>query len=498
MARYPQAGAIHSEGGYSAAAVIPLMLDRRAIGGLTLSFPGPRAFTEDERSYLLALGAQCAQALERARLYEAEQAARRLAERQRDQLAFLAEASFVLDSMFDSHGRLQRLAELAVPRIADWCAIDLLEDGEIQHVAVIHSDPAKLSLAMDLRARYPTDLSARKGVPEVLRTGTSQLIPVITDEMIVQGARDPEHLRLIRELGMSSAMVVPLIVRGRTLGALTLVAAESRAHYGEQDLAFAEELARRAALSLDNVRLFEEQQRIARMLQSSLLPRRLPKIPGIRTAARYIAAGQGNEVGGDFYDVFSTESAWSVVIGDVQGKGAHAAALTALVRYTIRAESQHDHSAARILSRLNGAMLREQADEDARFCSVLYARVVPVNGGLRLTIACGGHPAPLIVRATGEVERLVCAGTVLGIHPDPKLEDVTAHVGANDLVVFYTDGVTEGRGDAGFYGDQRLEALLAGCVGWEPEDVASRIINALLEFQHARPRDDIAVIVLGG
>src|SRR5207248_11443603 len=153
--------------------------------------------------------------------------------------------------------------------------------------------------------------------------------------------------------GFSSLMIVPLAARGRTLGALTLVAAESGRHYGPADLAVAEDLARRAAQAVDNARLFTQQRHIARTLQESLLPPKLPEIPGVEVAARYEAAGLGTEVGGDFYDLFETDGEWGVVMGDVCGKGPEAAAVTGLARYTIRAAAMRERSPSRILGILN-------------------------------------------------------------------------------------------------------------------------------------------------
>ncbi len=176
-------------------------------------------------------------------------------ERQR----FLAEAGGILASSLDYETTLASVARLAVPTLADWCAIDLVDQhGAVHRVEVAHPNPAKRELALELQHRYPPDPDAPTGVPHVLRTGEPELVPEIPDELLEQVARDAEHLRLIRELGVRSFMVVPLIVRGRTLGAITLVSAESGRRFGPHDLGTAEELALRAAFAVDNSRLFRE------------------------------------------------------------------------------------------------------------------------------------------------------------------------------------------------------------------------------------------------
>jgi PAS domain S-box-containing protein len=181
------------------------------------------------------------------------------------QLEFLSQASAVLASSLDYETTLASVARLAVPQVADWCGVDLVRDDRtIYPVAVAHVDPAKVELAHQLRRRYPPDPDDTRGVPGVLRSGRSRLVPTISDEMLGASIRDPDQLRLLRQLGLRSVMIVPLVARGRTLGAITLVTAESGRTYGHDDLALAEDLARRAALAVDNARLYQEAQEAAR------------------------------------------------------------------------------------------------------------------------------------------------------------------------------------------------------------------------------------------
>ncbi len=177
-------------------------------------------------------------------------------------LRFPAEASSVLAASLDYETTLQNVARLVVPYLADWCTIDLLEeDGSLSPVAMAHVDAAKVEWAQKLRKSYPPDLGAPTGLPKVLRTGTSEFYPYIGDEMLVAGARDEGELQMNRAIGLTSVMIVPLRARGRTLGALSFVSAESRRHYTEEDLRLAEELASRAALAVDNARLYQDAQK---------------------------------------------------------------------------------------------------------------------------------------------------------------------------------------------------------------------------------------------
>ena len=179
---------------------------------------------------------------------------------------------------------------------------------------------------------------------------------------------------------------MPLVARGRILGAATFFYGMSGRRYGADDLVLAEELAGRAAVAIDNARLYRGQKEIAHTLQQSLLPPELPTIPGIELAACYLPAGEGIEVGGDFYDVFETlDHAWAVVLGDVTGKGPAAAALTALARYTVRAVAMDERQPSRILASLNDAILRQRPGE--RFITVALLRLEPSDYGAHLTLS---------------------------------------------------------------------------------------------------------------
>jgi len=408
---------------------------------------------------------------------------------------YLAEASRVLAGSLNVQETLGAVARLAVPEIADWCAVDLAEGDDIQRVAVAHVDPARVELARTLQERYPPDPRSDAGIHGVLRHGIAELYSEISDEMLVASARDPEHLEAIRSVGLRSAMIVPMRLREEVLGAVSFVSAESGRLFDEADLALAEDLALRAAAAVENARLYEAATSIARTLQSSLLPPVLPDIPQLEIAAEYRPAGRGLEVGGDFYDVFNTaEDQWYAVIGDVCGKGAEAAAVTALARYTIRAAAVRRRSPSAILRWLSDAML-QQSEHDGRFCTIACAHLDVGRSPARVTISCGGHPLPLLVRAGGATEEVGAPGTLLGFVAHPDLQDRSAELHPGDTLVLYTDGLTEAGAPARVWAPEDLAVAASATAGRPAAETVDRLVAAALESV-PRVRDDVAVLAL--
>jgi hypothetical protein len=231
-------------------------------------------------------------------------------------------------------------------------------------------------------------------------------------------AAGSEHFTLMRRLRYRSAIVVPLTARQRVLGTLSLLRLEGAIPYDEDDLILCEDLARRAGLAVDNARLFQATRSLARTLQESLLPASFPEIPGVRITARYRAAEQGQEVGGDFYDAFAVAPGrWGIAIGDVCGKGPRAATITALARYTIRAVADGD--AAAVLRLLNQAALRDRVSLGDRFLTAVFALATNREGRLELSLAAGGHPPPIVLRADGRTEQPAVAARSSAWRPTP-------------------------------------------------------------------------------
>src|SRR5215213_6918553 len=410
---------------------------------------------------------------------------------------FLAEAGRVLAGSLDYEETLAAVARLAVPDIADWCAVDVLAGGELRRVATTHADPRKVAEVLEISRRYPPDPTSPQGPHAVLRSGSSQVIGAITDEMLAAGARDEDHLALLRSIGMTSAMVVPMLAHGSGMGAITFVSAEAGHSFDAADLELAESLASRAATAIENSRLYAARSAIARTLQASLLPPALPDVPGFELAALYHSASEGTEVGGDFYDVFNTaEDQWYAVVGDVCGKGAEAAAVTAMARYTIRAAAVRRRSPAAILRLLGEAMMRQESPElVGRFCTIACLHLDLSRTPARATVACGGHPLPAIVRADGSVEELGTPGTLLGLVERPELHDRGGDVHPGDTVVLYTDGLTEAQAPANVWTPEDLAEVLRGIAGAAPRALVDQVVGAALGDLPA-PRDDIAVVAL--
>lgn len=417
---------------------------------------------------------------ERARLLTAEQDAR-------ERLEFLVQASGVLGNSLDAEETLDELAWLAVPRLGDWCTVDLLEGGTLRRAAVAHADSARAESLRELSRRY--GYVDDHGPGKVIRTGEAEVLKTIPEDLLVGVAEDDEHLQRLRDLSPVSAMVVPLTARRRVLGALTLVHAESGRTHEDDDVDAACELAQRAAIAVDNAALFAERARVAAKLQEALLPPNLPDIPGVELAARYDAAQHG-DIGGDFYDVINLRETWMVVVGDVAGKGTAAASATALARHTVRTAALHDPDPAHVLRVLNDAFLDEHPE---RFCTAVCAHVSLSGEQVRMTLAAGGHPSPVIARTDGRLERPSCWGTLLGLFDRVDLDVVPVTLQPDDLVLFYTDGLSEARQDNELFGVEGIEAALASMPGTSAQGALERLHGAM-EGHRYRQTDDMAMI----
>jgi len=419
----------------------------------------------------------------------------------RRRLALLAAAGPSLSASLDYEETLEGITRLLVPELADWCLLDMVDDnGSVNQLAAAHAEEEKEDLLRRLREHRQFGEGDPGSTSEVLRTGQSVLLPDLPDPTSYERALGRgEHLDIVLRLEPRSLMCVPLLARGRTMGAITLVlSSRSERRYDREDLLLAENLAYRCALAADNARLYRDRSEIARVLQKSLLPPHLPEIPGVEVGAEYLSVGEASEVGGDFYDLINTvEDGWICAIGDVRGKGVEAASVTALARYTIRAVTLKNDGPSEVLAALNEAMLR-QLPED-RFCTVACVRLEPQDGsaGVGIDVSRAGHPPPLLVRPEGTVEEVGCSGRVLGVFPEAELRDTSLRLMPGEALVLYTDGVTEARSpDGDFFGEGRLRDLLSSCAGCDAVTFARRVKDAVLDFQEGCPHDDLAVLVL--
>ena len=405
---------------------------------------------------------------------------------------YLTEAGELLSSSLDYEHTLQQVLDLVVPELADWAAIEIPDDHEdMEQVAIAHVDPAKIVWAKELRERYPPDPDAPQGPRAIMRSGDPLLMPFIPPELLEEAAQDEEHLRLIRELELRSAMAVPMRSAGRPVGVLSLIATAGGRIYDEDDLAFATALADRAGVAVENARLYTELSRVAETLQASLLPERLPDIPRWEIAAEYRAGERGSSVGGDFYDVVPSDGGKHIaLLGDVSGKGVEAAALTSLVRHTARTGAFFHASPADILALVNRALrLQPQLSPVTMACASCGE-----DGGVSLAI--GGHPLPVLRRADGQAERIGSFGLLLGVsEPYPTQAESVVRLERGDTLLIFTDGVTDTPGEDGRFGDDRLREAVATAPP-EPAGLLASISRALDDYQSGTVADDRAMLAL--
>jgi phosphoserine phosphatase RsbU/P len=368
-----------------------------------------------------------------------------------------------------------------------------IERSVLRCLATWRSPDSKAAAFEDLSAQ--TTFRMGRGLPgRVWARGTPAWIPDVT--------RDANFPRseVADEDGLHGGFGVPIRRGGDVLGVIEFFAAESREPddevlemmdaAGAQIGQFIERTETERELRASRAGLAQ----LADTLQQSLLPPHLPDIAGIEIAAHYEAARDGSDVGGDFYDVFeSARNDWSIVIGDVCGKGPEAAALAALVRYTTRAAAIQTRRPRLVLNLVNEVVLRQSEEQ---FCTAAYVRLRPEGDSARATISCAGHPHPLHLRAGGDVETVPCRGRVLGPFPDLASVDRIVRLDPGDSLLLYTDGVTDARNADGFFGEERLRDTLASCAGSSADDIAKALDRALNEFHGGKPRDDIAFVVL--
>jgi GAF domain-containing protein len=477
--RYPDVPEIQL--GDRSVVCLPLRVATRTVGAIGLSFPGRRVVEPAELEFFEILADTCAQALERIAAQEA-------AARQTARLAFLADATTELASSLDYQATLQAVARLAVPTFADWCAIDLVEDGRLHRLAVEHVDPAKVRLAHELQERYPPDPNGPSGPWNVMRTGRSELIHEITDEMLVAGAVDEEHLRIARDLQLRSAITVPLAARGRVLGVITWVSAESERLYGPDDLSLAEDLARRAAVAIDNSQLHSETLAASERLQHAVLPAHLPAIPGWDLASFYSPSGR-TEVGGDFYDAVPLADGRVVLfVGDVMGRGVAAAAAMAQMRAATRAYAAVDPSPAVVMGKLDTMFAQYPGEQ---LVTLVYMVADPSRQ--ELVLANAGHPAPAILRADGTAEQLPIAdGPPLDTFSTTR-RDVRVGFRPGDTVLAFTDGLIERRDEDIDHSEGRVLGRLA-LLG--TDDLTAGLEALADELREPTRDDDVAAVAL--
>ncbi|MFG2061590.1 SpoIIE family protein phosphatase [Micromonospora sp. NPDC048871] len=387
-------------------------------------------------------------------------------------LTFLAEASELLAQSLDVELTMALVPQLVVPRLGQWCAVHTTDEwGRLRLAAATHADEAMLpQLHAILRQTGPDSVQAR--LREASRNGTQTPLGVPME-----------------------GFAVPLIARGQRLGTLA-VGRHQRHRHDPDEIAVLEDVARRAALAIENARIHAERRRIAQALQQSLLPPVLPVVEGIGFAAEYVPTGGDADVGGDFYDVVPLpDGCWLVVIGDVSGKGVQAATVTGLVRDVIRVLAGDGKPLPELLPRLNETLVQRGA---GRYCTLALAVVAPgEDGRLDVGLHLAGHDRPLLLRSGGGPATFVgSGGTALGLLDTISSPSSELTLGPGDCLVFYTDGVTERRRGRELFGIGRLRDAATPLAGYPADVVAARLRATAINFSVEEPRDDIAIFVL--
>jgi serine phosphatase RsbU (regulator of sigma subunit) len=477
--RYPELARTTARGERTTITV-PLRAAGRVLGAIHLSVPEGTEPHPTALEFIDILADACAQAFERI-------AAQALADKQTARLAFIAEASIQLSSSLDFRVTAARVSRLAVPTYADWCAIDIVRDGRPHRVAAAHVDPAKADLALRFHERRSEAELESSPMMRVVRTGRPVLLAEITDAMMEEFTDDAEHLELARELGLRSALAVPLLVRGRVSGVLTWVSSDPLRHYDEDDVRFAEHLARRAASALDNADLFSQTRAVAEQLQRAVLPGALRSSPEWTAHCHYVPSGR-TEVGGDFYDAFSIgDGRFVAFVGDVMGRGVAAAAAMAQMRSAVRAFASVEPDPVVVVEKLDRMVTRFDTEQ-----LVTLAYVLADAGRGVVDVVNAGHLPPRVLRSSGELSTLPIAdGPPLGLAE--RRTPTTVPFTPGDTLVIVTDGLVERRGESIDDGLARLDASIGDLADADLEEGLERLVSDLADTESD---DDVAALVL--
>ncbi|MFD7896189.1 SpoIIE family protein phosphatase [Streptomyces sp. NPDC059743] len=483
--------------GMRSVVTVPLKVEGRLTGSLGVAAESAGRYSNEEALRLQFAADRIALAVESARLGELERL-------RRGSLSFLVEASDLLAGTLDRDQTLALMAQMTVPTLATWCAVytiaDQASDPYLSYV--LHEDEERIDGLKALLSKInPPDPVPTPGAriwhapaeaahQAALRTSMREL----------GGSSSPLSSGVGTTLATAAAVggetvVLPLVARNRVIGMLTL-GKPSDDHFRQEILELAEDLSRRAALALDNARLYSERTAISQALQRSLLPPGLPEVPGVEVDVIYRAAGEGNEVGGDFYDLFPIrDGAYGFAIGDVCGTGPEAAAVTGLARHALRLLAREGFGGPAVLERLNAAILDEGAR--SRFLTLLYGELWPQeDGSAILKMVCAGHPLPLRLRQDGTVEPAAEPQPLLGVMEDLELYEQTITLDPGDVLLCVTDGVTERREGTRMLGDDGLADVLTSCTGLTAGAVASRVMRAVERFAAEPASDDMAILTM--
>jgi PAS domain S-box-containing protein len=495
----PGAVPLLSGTGMRSVVTVPLKVEGRLTGSIGVAAEAPGRYSNQEALRLQFAADRIALAVESARLTELERL-------RRGSLSFLVEASDLLAGTLERDQTLALMAQMTVPTLASWCAVyTIAEQSEPELAFVLHEDEDRIDGIKALLSQVrPPDPDPTPGARIWTAPADAAHSSALRASLRSLGVGSTAGSRPASGPGIALAtaaavsgetVVLPLVARNRVIGMITL-GKPSDERFRQEILELAEDLSRRAALALDNARLYSERTAISQALQRSLLPPELPHIPGVEVEVVYRAAGEGNEVGGDFYDLFPIrDGCWGFAIGDVCGTGPEAAAVTGLARHALRLLAREGFGGPAVLERLNAAILDEGAR--SRFLTLLYGELWPQrDGSAVLRMVCAGHPLPLRLRPDGSVTPAADPQPLLGVLDDLELIEQTVTLDPGDVLLCVTDGVTERREGIRMLGDDGLADVLATCTGLTAGAVAARVQRAVERFASDAPSDDMAILAL--
>ncbi|WP_182525444.1 PP2C family protein-serine/threonine phosphatase [Nocardioides dongkuii] len=466
--------------------LVPLLHEGTGTGLLALSFTPGRRPHGATTGFLDALGNALSRALQRAAGLEQERAAAQ-------RLALLAEASMTLASTLELPATLDEIGRLLVPRFADCCVVQLLENGVLQTAHLVHADPPTSARTRALHGRFPIRMDAPAGPPQVVRTGVSEVHPSVPPELLAAAATSEEHREVLAGLGITSALVAPLRGRDRVLGAITLIHAASGRRYSQDDVSFLEDVADRAALALENAAAFREQRsrladvtRVAEAAQRAILAPPPARTGTVALAARYVSAAADAQVGGDLYEVVPRPDGVRLLVGDVRGKGLSAVRTATIVLGEFRSAAADLDDLADVAVRVDRRLRSYLTDED--FVTACFVELRA--DGTYDALTCG-HPAPVVVSHGQLCDLIMVHSPPLGLGVTPVVSRGTLHPG--DRMVLFTDGLAEARLPNGEFVDHH--AVLAPIAQGPLESSLDEALDVLRSLVGGVLGDDLALLV---
>jgi PAS domain S-box-containing protein len=414
--------------------------------------------------------------------------------RRRRAQEFLVAASRLLDSSLDLEETARTIVSTAVPELAEICLIDFRRaDGWYGDSVVAGANPEMAARLERIRRESPLDPAGEHPVAQVLRLNQPMIWRDLkAPEVVDKVSQNTDHLQLMREAGYNSAAVVPLVARGRVLGAVSFLHAHGDLRYDPGDLDFLSELGERAALALDNARLYRERDRVAKSLQRGLRPPRPAEVPGLGISVVFEAAGEGIEVGGDLYDVLPTEDGCWVLVGDVAGKGSTAASVSVAVRHSVRGLTREISEPEEVLRRVNELLLAGESLND--FATVMLARLQRGGDGWRISLASAGHPPAVLANPEGA--ELLGGGSVLGAWKEANVERHERTLGTADTLALCTDGWLEAGPVASHQGPQAFAEMTQALAGLELGELTERLRADAVGRSVGTLRDDLVVLAV--